>query len=341
MDWKLHFWGGLPKAAQKTFLLRCGQITASFTDFCLGHPSLDPFPTLRNRLAPCLSGVPGLKFHPPKVIAVKQGVASLVLPRHFIKAARRRKGKRKLRAEYAGWMRFQKQGLSHLVTPSLQLLERPAGWLILVNLKLQHQPQEDFLSSMAELLPPLVREAQRCGRGVPATVQAGYQIVQEHASSDVKRKLPSMKDLQKGFSQPYPIGLFHRDLHNGNVLLLEGRPLLSDLKSCLPERVVDLDLIRVIAYHYPGTSKGSRALKAFEAEREGWSAPEVEALADLVTLPRELWAGAYFYHKLGRSLASGRQASYLRHRLRGSIQRRFVQQILQDAFASPTASLSA
>lgn len=339
MDWKRHFWGGLPKAAQKTALLCWGQLSAKSINVCLKSPYLEPFPTLRNQLSPSLPDVPEGDVRTAEVIQVKQAVASITLPGYFVKAARRPKGKRKLRAEFAGWKRFQEEGLGDLVSPRLQLLERPSGWLLLINLKLQHQPQERFLASMAELLPPLVRKARGKGRGLPATVRAGYEIVQEHAPSDMKQQLPSLKDLKRGFSAPYPLGLFHRDLHNGNVLLLEGRPLLSDLKSCLPNRVVDLDLIRVMAYHYPGTSRGSRALKAFEAERQGWSAPEVEAIAQLVTLPRELWAGAYFFHKLGRSLAPERGRSLLRQRLRASIRRRFIQQILQDGLRSPAVGL--
>lgn len=339
MDWKTHLWGGVPKAAQKTILRQYGELTSRTINYCISNRYLRHFPALRNRFAPCLSGLTEGTAQSAEVIGVKQAVASITLPGYFVKAARRPKGKRKLRAEFAGWKRFQEEGLSHLVTPRLQLLERPGGWLLLINLKLQHQPQERFLASMAELLPPLVRKARGKGRGLPATVRAGYEIVQEHAPSDMKQQLPSLKDLKRGFSAPYPLGLFHRDLHNGNVLLLEGRPLLSDLKSCLPNRVVDLDLIRVMAYHYPGTSRGSRALKAFEAARQGWSAPEVEAIAQLVTLPRELWAGAYFFHKLGRSLAPERGRSLLRQRLRASIRRRFIQQILQDGLRSPAVGL--
>lgn len=303
MNWKSTFFGGRPKHYYDHIKRLRGQTGLALTRSGLSlNKALDEpavLSPLRGLLAPHLKELLGRPASPDEIVRCKQGVVSIAADRSFIRAARQRKGMRKLHAEFAGWRRFQDAGLGHLVTPELKWADAPRGWTLLINRLLERQPQEAFLPSMARIVPPLVRNAELTGKGVPLTVATGHELVRQATEGQIPEQLPSVQQLEQAFASSYPVGLFHRDLHNGNVLLYAGRPVFSDLKSCLPDRIVDLDLIHVIAYHYPGIKRQAVTLMAMEAERDGWCHPDVAPLVSLVTLPRSLWAGIYFYHAMG------------------------------------------
>ena len=283
---------------------------------------------LTRRLASALDAAPeALVLH-----RKKQGMYAFETPTHYVRVARRGSGRRWLEREYRGWQQLRELGLGALVSPELGWLDLPGGWRALVDLRKEPIAPAELPAALAALVPPMIERARREATGLPATVAFGHARLTTEPELAPGLHLPPLATLEAAFAGPAPIGFFHGDLKDDNIMRLDGRYCLNDLKSCGAERLLDLELLQVIVRHYPLHRDRSWLERLFGAAADDWRQPAMAPLVDLVTLPRPLWQPTYLCHVIGQCYGlEKRPEPNLENRARAFFARRLLRQRLRAA----------
>jgi hypothetical protein len=231
----------------------------------------------------------------------KQQVLSARCGRQFLRYATRPKGMRIIEAEYGNWLLLKAADLGH-IAPRTMRLTRLGGGLVLTTDVLETIPRDSDEATAA--LDRVIRALiARCGQvvpGLPPSVAEGLTLARHLAGGSLPAWLGPEEEIRAAFERPLRVGFFHGDLHSRNVMRNEdGRPVLVDLKSCGPERIVALDLLRLAVGRYPDDLRTGPVGKIAKAEAAGWDLPAVQPFLQHIDLPAKLWGRAYALHVLG------------------------------------------
>ena len=239
-----------------------------------------------------------------RVCLHKQGILSVAAGEFFLRYTRRPKSASKLEKEYAAWLSTRRGGFELIVPKSMRLHRLTAG-LILESELLEAIDLHEQLATTLPIIDTIIAAASpETPPSIPATIEAALRFAK---GQPMGKALDELEDeIRAAFSQPLLTGLSHQDLHFRNVMRdRDGRPVLIDLKSCVDEQILALDLLGFVCKYRASRDGYNLVDQALDGHDRDWRWPELASVLDRVDLPRRLWGPIVALHTVGRVLEQG------------------------------------
>lgn len=235
-----------------------------------------------------------------EVIRSKQGILYVTAGPRFVRFAAEPRAVAKLEREYEMWRVLLADGLAAIL-PNTMSLHDVAGGKILESDRLRPIAKEEHAAVALPIVEALLAKARpEVPGGLPATIEAGLDFARQISGGALPVSFARESDIRDAFARPLKTGISHKDLHYRNVMRDDaGRPVLIDLKSCEPGRVVAIDLLALACKNLQAQGKQTLVDAAFAAQQRDWRLPELDAILALVDLPRPLWGQIYLLQLIG------------------------------------------
>lgn len=242
----------------------------------------------------------GALRHGSQVVRKKQGIVYAVAGDRFVRFAAGPRAMAKLGREYDMWQTLRREGLAAILPHSLALHDVPGG-KILESDRLRPIAKEEHAAVALPIVQALLSKARPAvPSGLPATIEAGLAFARQVSGGALPQSFASESDIRDAFARPLMTGISHKDLHYRNVMRDDqGKPVLIDLKSCEPERVVAIDLLALACKNLQAQGKQTLVDAAFAAQQRSWRVNELEPILALVDLPQPLWGQIYLLNVIG------------------------------------------
>lgn len=242
----------------------------------------------------------GALRHHSQVVRSKQGILYVVAGDRFLRFAAQPRAIAKLEREFAMWQLLRAEGLAAIL-PHAMTLHDVAGGKILESDRLRPIRKEEHAAVTLPIVTALMSAARPVTpEGPPATVEAGLEFARAISGGALPARFAAESDIRACFTRPLMTGISHKDLHYRNVMRDDaGRPVLIDLKSCEPGRIVAIDLLAFACKYLQAQGQQTLVDAAFAAQQRNWRIDELEPVLNLVDLPRELWGQIFILHVIG------------------------------------------
>lgn len=235
-----------------------------------------------------------------QVVRSKQGILYVVSGPRFLRFAGEPRAVAKLEREYAMWQLLRAEGLAAILPDTMDLHEVPGG-KILESGRLRPITREEHAAVTLPIVEALLAKAHpEVPGGLPATIAAGLDFARQICGGALPASFVRENDIRDAFARPLMTGISHKDLHYRNVMRDEaGRPVLIDLKSCAPQRIVAVDLLAFACKYLQAQGRQTLVDAAFAGQQGDWRLPELAPILALVDLPRPLWGQIFLLQLIG------------------------------------------
>lgn len=236
-----------------------------------------------------------------RALLYKQGIQSYVVADRFVRFAASPRPIGKLQKEYSMWCQMREQGLESILQRSVEFHGDKGGKILETDLLLPVSREEQVAVTLP-IIRTLVDTAKPVTHNdVPATIGAGLQLSRLITRGSLPDSFVSEAEIKDCFARELMTGISHRDLHYRNVMRdFDGRPVLIDLKSCDPSKVISVDLLNFACKYIQARGRWNYLDAAFALQQPEWHVPELEPVLALVDLPRSLWGQLLVLHAMGQ-----------------------------------------
>lgn len=270
-----------------------------------------PWLTLRLRLGwpgPLARFLGPLRYN-SQVIRNKQGILYVTAGGRFVRYSAEPRGRAKLDREFAMWRLLTEKGLAG-IAPTAMALHDVADGNILESERLQPIAKKDHAAVTLPIVEALLAHAHPVLPGsLPPTIEAGLAFVRLICGGELPSSFARESEIRDAFARPLMTGISHKDLHYRNVMWdAAERPVLIDLKSCEPDRIVAIDLLVLACKFLQAHGRQTMVDAAFAGQQLGWRVSALRPVLALIDLPRPLWGQIVLLHLIGLNAAKRKDA---------------------------------